>query len=71
MNKEIHPEMKNVKVACTTCGNKFEVKSTTNEIKVDVCSNCHPFYTGKQTSGTKAGRIDKFNKRIKKAAIKK
>lgn len=66
MNKEIHPKQKIVEITCTTCGNKFETKTTAKEIKVDVCSGCHPFYTGKQTSGAKAGRIDKFNQRMKK-----
>lgn len=66
MNKKIHPKIKSVEIICTTCGNKFEMKTTANEIKVDVCSNCHPFYTGKQTSGAKEGRIDKFNQRMNK-----
>ncbi len=68
MNKELHPNQNKVEVTCTTCGNKFEMKTTSDDIKVDVCSNCHPFYTGKQTSGAKAGRIDKFNQRMEKKA---
>lgn len=66
MNKDLHPKLNSVEIVCTTCGNKFQLKTTINEIKIDVCSNCHPFYTGKQTSGSKAGRIDKFNKRMEK-----
>ena len=64
MNKEIHPKINKVQVKCTTCGNEFEASSVVDEIKIDICSNCHPFYTGKQTSGSKAGRIDKFNKKL-------
>ncbi len=66
MKKDLHPKMQKVSISCTTCSNSFELKSTIEEIKIDICSNCHPFYTGKQTSGTKAGRIDKFNKRMEK-----
>ncbi|NQX83326.1 MAG: 50S ribosomal protein L31 [Mycoplasmataceae bacterium] len=66
MKKNLHPEIKSIEITCTTCGNNFELKTTVEEIKVDVCSNCHPFYTGKQTSGSKTGRVDKFNKRMEK-----
>ncbi len=63
MKKDIHPKYYKVKVTCTTCGNTFETGSTMKELKVDTCSNCHPFYTGKQKFVAAAGRIDKFNKR--------
>jgi len=66
MKKEIHPKTKTVEVTCTTCSNKFMTTTTADEIKVDVCSKCHPFYTGKQSTGSKAGRIDKFNKKLSK-----
>jgi large subunit ribosomal protein L31 len=66
MKKDLHPEYKEIEVACTTCENKFVTHSTSDEIKVDVCSNCHPFYTGKQTTGGAAGRIDRFNQRFAK-----
>ncbi len=66
MKKDLHPNVNVVEVTCTTCGNKFEVKTTAEDVKVDVCANCHPFYTGKQTTGAKAGRIDKFNQRMGK-----
>lgn len=66
MKKDLHPSNNKVEITCTTCGNKFELKTTSDEIKVDICAECHPFYTGKQTSGTKAGRIDKFNQRMDK-----
>ena len=53
-------------VDCTVtcaCGNTFKTKSTKSEINVEICSNCHPFYTGKQARGSKTGRVDKFNKK--------
>lgn len=66
MKKDLHPNVNAVEVTCTTCGNKFQIKTTADDVKVDVCASCHPFYTGKQTSGAKAGRIDKFNQRMEK-----
>ncbi|MDD3477493.1 MAG: 50S ribosomal protein L31 [Candidatus Izemoplasmatales bacterium] len=63
MKTGIHPKYYTVTVTCTTCGNTFETGSTNKEIHVDTCSNCHPFYTGKQKFTVAAGRIDKFNKR--------
>ena len=63
MKKGIHPDYKKVKVVCTSCGNEFETGSVLNEIRVDTCSNCHPFYTGKQRFASADGRVDKFNKK--------
>ena len=63
MTKGIHPDYKKVKVVCTSCGNEFETGSVLNEIRVDTCSNCHPFYTGKQRFASADGRVDKFNKK--------
>lgn len=63
MKKGIHPDYKKVTVVCTTCGNEFESGSILDEVKVDTCSNCHPFYTGKQKHGKSAGRVERFNKR--------
>ncbi|MDD3958431.1 MAG: 50S ribosomal protein L31 [Candidatus Izemoplasmatales bacterium] len=63
MKKDIHPKYHRVTVTCSTCGNTFESGTTAKDIKVDTCSNCHPFYTGKQKFVAAAGRIDKFNKR--------
>lgn len=59
MKAGIHPDYKVCKVTCT-CGNTFETKSTKEEIRVDVCSACHPFYTGTQKFVTRGGRIEKF-----------
>ena len=61
MKKDVHPKMHKCQVTC--CGNTFETLSTKPEIRVDTCSNCHPFYTGKQRFVQAAGRVDKFNKK--------
>jgi large subunit ribosomal protein L31 len=63
MKKDIHPNYKKVICTCTTCGAQFETGSVLDEIRVDSCSNCHPFYTGKQSFTQAAGAVDKFNKR--------
>ncbi|WP_411842649.1 50S ribosomal protein L31 [Salinicoccus sp. HZC-1] len=64
MKQAIHPEYNNVKVVCS-CGNEFETGSVNNEdIKVEVCSECHPFYTGRQKFASADGRIEKFNKKF-------
>lgn len=63
MKEKIHPKYHVAKVTCSTCGNEFEVGSVAEEIKVDTCSNCHPFYTGQQTFTQAQGRVERFNKR--------
>jgi len=63
MKPEIHPKYKQIKVVCS-CGNEFETSSTLcKELHIEVCSSCHPFYTGKQMIMDTAGRVDKFRKR--------
>ncbi len=62
MKAGIHPEYKTCKVTCA-CGETFETKSTKEEISVEVCSKCHPFYTGKQARASRAGKVEKFNKK--------
>ncbi|MTI66347.1 MAG: 50S ribosomal protein L31 [Firmicutes bacterium] len=62
MKKGIHPEYKEVTVRCA-CGNTFKTGSVKDELKVEICSECHPFYTGKQKRTEKGGRIDKFKKK--------
>ena len=62
MKKEIHPELVECKVSCA-CGNTFDTKSVKNEIKVEICNECHPFFTGSERMVDTAGRIDKFKKR--------
>ena len=64
MREAIHPEYKAVTATCS-CGNAIEIKSTlTDNIQLDVCSECHPFYTGKQKLVDTGGRVDKFRKRF-------
>ena len=62
MKKGIHPEMNEATVTCA-CGETFTVKSTKSAINVEVCSKCHPFYTGKQSRASKTGRVEKFNQK--------
>ena len=64
MREGIHPAYYQAKVVCN-CGNEFVTGSTKEEIHVEICSKCHPFYTGKQKNIEKGGRIDKFKKRFK------
>ena len=69
MKKEIHPEYHtDAKVSCN-CGNKFSVGSTQKEIKVEICSACHPFFTGNEKIIDSAGRVEKFKAR-REAAVK-
>ena len=64
MKTGIHPEYKITKVICG-CGNTFETRSTSNkDLKIDICSNCHPFYTGQQKIVDTAGRVDRFKQRF-------
>ena len=62
MKAEIHPEYVEAHVRCT-CGNEFTTRSTKPELHVEICSNCHPFYTGKQKFVDAAGRIERFQKK--------
>jgi large subunit ribosomal protein L31 len=66
MKEGIHPEYHRAKVRCA-CGNEFEVGSTLKEIKVEICSQCHPFFTGKQKLVDTAGRVEKFMKKYGKS----
>ena len=63
MQKNIHPNYVKATVTCA-CGETFEAESTKENIQVEVCSKCHPFYTGKQNLGTKKGQVEKFNKKF-------
>ncbi len=66
MKKDIHPKYHDrAKVACA-CGNSFEVGSTKENIEVEICSKCHPFYTGKEKIVDTMGRVEKFKKRLEK-----
>lgn len=64
MKADIHPKYQDIKVTCG-CGNVIETRSTLSEdIRVDVCSQCHPFYTGKQKIVDSGGRVDRFKRRF-------
>ncbi len=63
MKAEIHPNYVDVKVTCS-CGNVFQTRSTVgHDLAIEVCSNCHPFFTGKQKIVDTAGRVDKFRQK--------
>ncbi len=62
MKQGIHPDYKEIEVSCA-CGNKFTTKSTKDEIRLDVCSECHPFFTGSVKSIERGGRAEKFKQK--------
>ena len=66
MKKDIHPQYHEIKVTCS-CGNSFQINSTLgDDFSIEVCSACHPFYTGQQKIVDTAGRVDKFRQRYGK-----
>jgi large subunit ribosomal protein L31 len=65
MKKGIHPNYRETRVICA-CGETFLTRSTKNEIRVEICSKCHPFFTGKQKLVDTAGRLERFQRRYKK-----
>ncbi len=65
MKNGIHPAYKRSTVSCV-CGNSFETRSTAGNLKVEICSKCHPFFTGKQKLVDSAGRVERFNKKYSK-----
>jgi large subunit ribosomal protein L31 len=62
MKEGIHPQYKEATITCV-CGNVIETRSTKKDIKIEICSNCHPFMTGKQKIMDTAGRVERFKKR--------
>jgi large subunit ribosomal protein L31 len=62
MKKDIHPKYEMTTITCA-CGNVIETRSTVKDIKVEICSVCHPFYTGKQKLVDTTGRVERFKKR--------
>jgi large subunit ribosomal protein L31 len=58
-----HPNMHLVEVRCSSCGATFDIRSTAEAISVDVCSNCHPAYTGQERAVASGGRVERFNRR--------
>lgn len=65
MKQGIHPDYKEATVTCA-CGNTFKTGSVKEDLRVDVCSKCHPFFTGQQRAAQARGRIEQFNKRYGK-----
>src|SRR5262245_51194065 len=70
MKKDIHPDYKEATVVCG-CGNTFKTRSTRDRIAVEICSNCHPFYTGKQKFVDTAGMVEKFTRKWQSDDAKK
>ncbi len=70
MKEGIHPEYMECTVTCA-CGNTFKTRSTKKEIRVEICSHCHPFFTGKQKIVDSAGRVEKFRRKYREARFKK
>lgn len=70
MKANIHPTYHNAKITCA-CGNTFEAGSTKEEIRVEICSACHPFFTGQQKFIDTLGRVERFQKRTEAAKITK
>ena len=62
MKNEIHPEVEETTITCA-CGEEYPTKSTREGIRVEVCSNCHPFYTGKQRKSAAGGMVERFEKK--------
>ncbi len=67
MKNDIHPQYEEATVRCS-CGNTFTTRSTKKELHVELCSQCHPFYTGKQKLVDSGGRVDRFKRRLEKRA---
>jgi len=67
MKKSIHPEYKKMKIKCV-CGNEIETGSVADDITVEICNNCHPFFTGTQKIVDTEGRVERFKKRYEKKA---
>ncbi len=68
MKSEIHPKYHADAVMTCVCGSKFNIGSTQEKIEVEICSQCHPFYTGQEKLMDTTGRVDRFKKRQEKAA---
>ncbi|HEY2632173.1 MAG TPA: 50S ribosomal protein L31 [Solirubrobacteraceae bacterium] len=69
MKDSIHPSYVQAHVRCT-CGNEFTTRATQDEIHVEVCSNCHPFYTGRQKLVDTGGRVERFQRRVAKGRLR-
>jgi large subunit ribosomal protein L31 len=68
MKTGIHPEYKKSVVTCI-CGNSFETRSTVGNLKIEICSSCHPFFTGRQKLVDSAGRVERYNRKYAKKTV--
>ena len=68
MKPDIHPKYQQATVTCASCHTTFQVGSTRPDLHVDVCSSCHPFFTGKQTIIDTAGQVERFQKRLERSS---
>jgi large subunit ribosomal protein L31 len=68
MKPKIHPKYFAAQVHCASCGSEFVVGSTRPDLRVDICSSCHPFFTGKQVIVDTAGQVERFQRRLERAA---
>ena len=68
MKPDTHPKYYQAQVSCASCGTQFTVGSTQKELRLDICSSCHPFYTGRQTIVDTAGQVERFQKRLERSA---
>ena len=68
MKTDTHPKYFQANVSCASCGTQFTVGSTQQDLRLDICSSCHPFYTGKQTIVDTAGQVERFQKRLERSA---
>lgn len=66
MKANIHPNYQETTITCA-CGERFTTRSTKKDIRVEICSKCHPFFTGKQKLVDTGGRVDRFNKRLEQS----
>ena len=69
MKADLHPQYQKLTVVCA-CGNQFETRSTSNNIHVEVCAQCHPYFTGKQRLVDTAGRVDRFRRKYQSESAK-
>ncbi len=67
MRTGIHPDYVDAKITCMSCGTEWETRSTKPEIRIELCSNCHPFYTGQQRIVDTAGQVERFMNRLERA----
>ncbi len=66
MKTDVHPQLYDTRVTCT-CGNSFTTRATVERLQLDICSNCHPFFTGTQKLVDTQGQVERFQQRLKKA----